>query len=171
MGLRLRWDPVPGDWADAVRVAVPAARWSRWFAAALGAFSAVLLVLGHPLPGGFGLGCAVVVAALPALAARRAFRSNPVAGRTVTADADEHGIRMMTLDGTAYSDLALGGLAGWAETERSFVLRAADGGMHPVPGRAFSDTADIDAFRELLRRGVGPADDRRPGARRSRTGH
>ncbi|RLK59378.1 YcxB family protein [Actinokineospora cianjurensis] len=155
--MRLRWTPVPADWADGVRAVVPFTRWVPWFALALGAFSAVLLVLGQNLPGVFGLVCAVVIAAMPFIAVRHAFRGNPVAGRTVTADIDDHSVRMMTADGSAYSDLVLTDLTGWVETDRSFLLRTGPSGFHPVPGRAFDTTEDIDRFRDLLTRALGPA--------------
>ncbi|MGX7829762.1 YcxB family protein [Actinokineospora sp. 24-640] len=153
--LKLRWSPEAADWADAVRTIVPFTRWAPWFAAALGAFSTVLIVLGQVTPGVFGVVCAVLIAVLPGLGARLAFNRNPIAGRTVTAEVDERHIRMMTLDGTAYSALAVADLAGWAETERNFVLRTAEGGVHPVPGRAFDSTEDIDRFRDLLAKALG----------------
>ncbi|MDQ3406007.1 MAG: YcxB family protein [Actinomycetota bacterium] len=155
MTLRLRWDPVPADWADGIRATVPFARRVPWFAVAFAAFSVVLLVIGQVAPGLFGIGCALVIAALPTLAVRRAFQRDPVAGRTVTAEVDDRSIRMMTADGTAYSDLVVRELAGWVETERNFVLRTDSGGFHPVPGRAFSDSGDIDRFRDLLTRALG----------------
>ncbi|SDC17661.1 YcxB family protein [Actinokineospora iranica] len=157
MALRLRWDPAPADWADGIRATVPFARWVPWFAAAFGAFSAALLVLDFTAPGIFGLTCALVIAALPAAGVRLSFRRNPVAGRTVTADVDERMVRMMTADGTAYSEITLADLAGWAETPRNFVLRADSGAFHPIPGRAFDSTEDIDRFRDLLERALGPA--------------
>jgi hypothetical protein len=153
--MRLQWRPEPADWADAVRTMVPFTRWTPWFAAALGAFSVVLIVLGQPLPGVFGAVCAVLIFALPGAGARWAFRRNPVAGRTVTAEVVGGRISMMTVDGTAHSEFAVAELAGWAETERNFVLRTAGGGVHPVPGRAFDSTADIDAFRDLLSEALG----------------
>ncbi|GLZ36831.1 YcxB family protein [Actinokineospora sp. NBRC 105648] len=156
--MRLRWDPVPADWADGIRATVPFARRVPWFAAAFGVFSTVLLVLGQISPGIFGLVCAAIIAGLPAVAVRRAFRRDPVAGRAVTAEVDGRSVRMMTTDGSAYSDLELAGLAGWVETERAFVLRTGPGGFHPVPGRAFDSAEDIDRFRDLLERLLGPAD-------------
>ncbi|MGW5051767.1 YcxB family protein [Actinokineospora sp. NPDC004072] len=153
--MRLQWRPEPADWADAVRTMVPFTRWSPWFAAALAALSVVLIAIGQPLPGVFGLVCAALIAALPGVGARMAFNRNPIAGRTVTAEVDGGRIRMMTVDGTAHSDFAVAELAGWAETERNFVLRTAEGGVHPVPGRAFGSTADIDAFRDLLNAALG----------------
>lgn len=153
--MRLEWRPEPADWADAVRTIVPFTRWSPWFAAALGAFSAVLIVIGQPLPGVFGVVCAVLIFALPGASARWAFNRNPIAGRTVTAEVDDRHIRMTTVDGTAHSEIAVAELAGWAETDRNFVLRTAEGGVHPVPGRAFGSTEDIDAFRDLLSTALG----------------
>ncbi|MGQ0838839.1 YcxB family protein [Actinokineospora sp.] len=155
--IRLRWDPEPADWSDGVRAVLPFARWVPWFAAAFGAFSVVLLVIGQTWPGVFGLVCALVIAGLPVVGVRLSFRRNPVAGRTVTADVDEHTMRMMTVDGTAYSDVVLAELAGWAETDRNFVLRTESGAVHPVPGRAFASPEDIDRFRDLLHRTLGPA--------------
>lgn len=157
MLIRLRWEPSPGDWSDGIKATVPFARRSVWFAAAFGVFSIVLLVVGQPIPGVFGLVCALLIAAMPSIGTRLAFRRNPIAGRTVTADVDGHVIRMMTLDGTAYSDIVLADLDGWAETERNFVLHTGSGGFHPLPGRAFDSVEDLDRFRDLLVRTVGPA--------------
>ncbi|WP_233157958.1 YcxB family protein [Actinokineospora bangkokensis] len=153
--MRLRWEPVPADWSDGVRAVLPFARWVPWFAAALGVFSAVLLVLGQVLPAVFGLCCAVLIGALPPFAAWSAFRRDPIAGRVITAEVDERSLRMMTLDGTAYSVVEFAGLAGWRETERSFVLATGGSAFHVVPGRAFASTEDIDAFRGLLTAALG----------------
>ncbi|MCG8918385.1 YcxB family protein [Actinokineospora sp. PR83] len=154
--LRLRWEPVPADWSDGVRAVVPFVRWVPWFAAALGVFSVVLLVLGQVPPGVFGVVCAAVIAVLPGVAAAVAFRRDPIAGRVITADVDDRSLRMMTLDGSAYSEVDLAELADWAETERSFVLSTGGGAFHAVPGRAFGSTEDIDAFRALLAATLGP---------------
>ncbi|MBM7775382.1 hypothetical protein JOD54_005586 [Actinokineospora baliensis] len=155
--MRLSWTPEAADWSDGIRAAVPFVRWVPWFAAAFGLFSAVLLVVGLVLPAIFGLVCAVGIGVFPAVTIRHAFRREPVAGHPVTADVDEHSLRMMTTDGSAYSDLTLDELTGWVETERSFVLLTGPGSFHPIPGRAFDSTEDIDGFRDLLTRLLGPA--------------
>ncbi|MCT2587045.1 YcxB family protein [Actinophytocola gossypii] len=156
--LELRWDPHPADWGDAVRAVTPVYRWSPWFAGALAVFAVVLLVLDEPLPGLFGLGCAVLIAVLPPLTVNFSFRRNPVAATTVTATADDASLRMMTIDGTAYSDLRWSTLAGWLETRRGFVLRTGEAtALLPVPLRAFGDEAEQARFRELLGRQLGPA--------------
>ncbi|GAB3449837.1 YcxB family protein [Actinophytocola sediminis] len=155
--LELRWNPQPADWSDAVRAVTPLYRWTPWFAAALAVFGAVLLLLGEPVPGLFGVGCAVVIGALPVLGVYSSFRRNPVAASTVTATADEQSLRVMTVDGTAYSDLRWSTLTGWLETRRSFVLRTEEAAaLFPVPLRAFDDQAELLRFRELLGRQVGP---------------
>jgi hypothetical protein len=155
--LELRWDPHPADWSDALRAVTPMYRWSPWFAAALAVFGVVLLVLGEPVPGLFGIGCAVVIAALPLLAVYSSFRRNPVAAATVTATVDDQSLRMMTIDGTAYSDLRWSTVPGWLETRRSFVLRTGEASaLFPVPLRAFGDQAELERFRELLGRQLGP---------------
>lgn len=155
--LELRWDPRPADWSDALRAVTPMYRWTPWFAAALGVFGVVLLVLGEPVPGLFGLACAAVIGVLPLLGVYAAFRRNPVAAATVTATADEQSMRMMTIDGTAYSDLRWSSLSGWLETRRSFVLRTGEASaLFPVPLRAFGDQAELGRFRELLGRRIGP---------------
>lgn len=159
--LELRWDPQPADWGDALRAVTPMYRWSPWFAAALAVLSAVLLIAGQPVPGIFGLACAAVIAVMPVVGVNSAFRRNPVAASTVTGSADEQSLRMMTVDGTAYTDLRWSTLAGWVETKRSFVLRTGEaGGLYPVPGRAFGKQEDLDGFRELLERQLGPAGQR-----------
>ncbi|WP_291417571.1 YcxB family protein [Actinophytocola sp.] len=156
--LELRWDPRPGDWGDALRAVTPMYRWSPWFAAALAVFGAVLVALGEPLPGVFGLGCAAVIAVLPMLAVNSSFRRNPVAAATVTATVDDSSMRMMTVDGTAYSDLRWSTLSGWLETNRGFVLRTGEAtALFPVPNRAFGAQEERRRFRELLERTVGPA--------------
>jgi hypothetical protein len=155
MALELRWDPAPSDWGDALRSVFPVHRWAPWFALALAVFSAVLLVAGQPVPGAFGLGCAAVIAALPVLAVRTQFGRNPVAAATVTATVDEQSFRMMTVDGTAYTDLRWPTVTGWVETKHNFVLRTGDGALFPVPGRAFAKQEDLDGFRDLLARQLG----------------
>ena len=155
--LELRWDPRPGDWGDALRAVTPLYRWSPWFATAMATFGAVLVVIGMPLPGFFGIGCALVIGALPMLDVYLSFRRNPVAAATVTATADESSMRMMTIDGTAYSDLRWSTLTGWQETNRSFVLRTDEAtALFPVPNRAFGAQDERRRFRELLERHVGP---------------
>jgi hypothetical protein len=156
--LELRWNPTPADWSDALRAVLPLYRWAPWFAAALAAFGVVLLVAGQPLPGLFGLACAVVIAALPVLGVYSSFRRNPVAAATVTATVDDQSVRMMTVDGTAYSDLRWSALSGWLETKRGFVLRTGEtaaGPLYPVPNRAFEEDAERTRFRELLEQHVG----------------
>ncbi|GAA2981510.1 YcxB family protein [Actinokineospora diospyrosa] len=155
--MRLSWTPEPADWGDGTSAALPFVRWVPWFAAAFGLFSAVLLLTGLTWPGVFGLVCAAGIGAFPAVAIRAAFRREPVAGHPVTAEVDDHSLRMMTTSGSAYSDLTLGELTGWVETKRSFVLLTGPGSFHPVPGRAFDSTEDIDRFRDLLTRVLGPA--------------
>lgn len=155
--LELRWDPHPADWSDALRAVHRVYRWTPWFAAALAVFGAVLLVLGEPVPGLFGLACAVVIAALPLLGVRSSFHRNPVAAATVTATADERSLRMMTVDGSAYSDLRWSAVTGWRRTRRGFVLRTdAASALFPVPLRAFDDDAGRERFAGLLARLVGP---------------
>jgi hypothetical protein len=152
--LELRWDPRPADWGDALRAVTPLYRWSPWYATAMATFGAVLVVLGMALP---GIVCAVVIAALPMVDVYTSFRRNPVAAATVTATADESSMRMMTVDGTAYSDLRWSALAGWLETNRSFVLRTDQASaLLPVPNRAFGAQEERRRFRELLERRVGP---------------
>ncbi|WP_146108099.1 YcxB family protein [Actinokineospora auranticolor] len=155
--MRLRWTPEPGDWSDGIRATLPFARWVPWFAGAFGVFSVVLVVVGQVWPGVFGLVCAVVIGSLPTVAVRRSFRRDPIAGREVTAEVSSGAVRMMAADGTACSDVVLGELTGWVETERSFVLRTGGGSFHPVPGRAFASVEDIDRFREILEEELGPA--------------
>lgn len=157
--LELRWDPAPGDWSDALRAVLPTYRWAPWFAAALAALGAVLLFAGQPVPGVFGLVCAAVIALLPVVGVHSSFRRNPVAAATVTATVDDRSLRMMTIDGTAYTDLRWSSVTGWVETRHSFVLRTGEGAgspLFPVPGRAFGKQEDLDGFRELLRRTLGP---------------
>jgi hypothetical protein len=155
--LELRWDPRPADWGDALRTVTPIYRWSPWFATAMATFGAVLVVIGTPLPGFFGVACGLLIAALPLVDVYSSFRRNPVAAATVTATVDESSMRMMTVDGTAYSDLRWSSLTGWQETNRSFVLRTSGtSALFPVPNRAFGAQEERRRFRELLERQVGP---------------
>jgi hypothetical protein len=155
--LELRWEPRPGDWGDALRAVTPLYRWSPWFATAMATFGAVLVVMGTPLPGFFGIGCGLVIGLLPMLDVYLSFRRNPVAAATVTATVDESSMRMMTIDGTAYTDLRWSTLGGWLETNRSFVLRTDQAtSLLPVPNRAFGAQEERRRFRELLERQVGP---------------
>jgi hypothetical protein len=112
------------------------------------------VLLGQPWAGVFGVGCAAVIALLPALAVRMSFHRNPVAATTVTAKVDERSLRMMTVDGTAYSDLDLSTLSGWLETRRGFVLRTGSS-FYPVPHRAFAQPEQRQRFRELIVRRLG----------------
>jgi hypothetical protein len=117
----------------------------------------VLVVLAMPLPGIFGIVFALVIGALPMVDVYSAFRRNPVAASTVTATVDDASMRMMTIDGTAYTDLRWSTLAGWLETNRSFVLRTDKATtLLPVPNRAFGAQEERRRFRELLERQVGP---------------
>jgi YcxB-like protein len=155
MALELRWDPAPSDWNDALRAVYPIYRWAPWFAVVLAALALVLLFAGQPVPGGFGLVCAAVIVALPVLGVRAQFRRNPVAAATVTATVDGQSFRMMTVDGTAYTDLRWQTIAGWVETKHNFVLRTGGAALFPVPGRAFGAQEDLDGFRDLLRERLG----------------
>lgn len=162
--LELRWDPAPGDWADAIKTMAPMYRLAPWFGLAMAAFSVVVLVSGNRYAGIFGLFCAVLFAALPTLTTLVMFRRNPVAGTTLTAKVDERSIRMMTIDGTAYSDLDLRKLAGWQETRGGIMLRTDEhrgSPVHPIPNRAFQRPEDRDRFVALLERQLGPAGDGR----------
>src|SRR5262249_6360717 len=98
------------------------------------------------------------IALLPVVAVRVSFARNPVAATTVTARVDEESLRLMTVDGTAYTDLAWSTIAGWLETRRGFVLRTRtrrDSPFYPVPYRAFTDAAQRDRFAALVRNRLG----------------
>ena len=138
--LELRWDPRPGDWGDALRAVTPIYRWSPWFATVLATFGAVLVVIGMPLPGFFGIGCALLIGTLPMVDVYLAFRRNPVAAATVTATADESSMRMMTIDGTAYTDLR------WSTLEHNV-----SAGFQTVPGIFFLGRGAIDARHTIIR--------------------
>ncbi len=153
--LELKWDPTPSDWNDALRAVYPMYRWAPWFGLGLGVLAVVLLVAGQPAPGFFGLLCAMVIAAVPIVNVWRQFRRNPVAAATVTATVDDQSFRMMTVDGTAYTDLRWPTMDGWVETKHNFVLRTGGTALFPVPGRAFGKQEDLDGFRDLLRERLG----------------
>ncbi|HET9139086.1 YcxB family protein [Actinophytocola sp.] len=159
--MELRWDPAPADWVDGLRHASPAYRFAPYFAAAFGLAAVVLVFLGQLYAGLFGMFCAVVIALLPLLGVWVSFRRNPVAGTTMTANVDEQSLRMMTVDGTAYSDVDWAKVSGWLETRRGFVLRTGpdrSSPFYPVPNRAFAQSEQRQQFRELLVRRVGPAE-------------
>jgi hypothetical protein len=158
--VELCWDPAPQDWADGLRATVPIYRFAPWFATAFGLAAAALLVLGQVGAAVFGLAAAIVIAALPVFGVWVEFHRNPVAATTMSAKADEQSLRMMTVDGTAYSDLDWEKLSGWLQTRRGFLLRTGSGRagpFYPVPNRAFGSPAQRDRFRELLTRRLGPA--------------
>src|SRR5690349_11568577 len=111
--LELQWDPSPGDWADGLRAILPLYRFAPAFAGVFGVAGVVLLVAGQPWAGAFGLVAAVIIAGFPLVAVWASFHRNPVAARTVTAKVDEQSLRMMTIDGTAYSDVDWTTLSGW----------------------------------------------------------
>jgi hypothetical protein len=161
--LELRWDPAPGDWADGLRATVPVYRFAPWFAGAFALAAVVLMFLGQLSSGVFGLAAAAVIAALPVLGVWLSFRRNPVAATTMTARADESSLRMMTVDGTAYTDLDWVKLSGWLETGRGFLLCTGTGRgspFYPVPNRAFTGLEQRQRFRELLARRVGPVSEK-----------
>lgn len=157
--VEFRWAPTPGDWTDALRATLPLYRWAPWFAAAMAAGSIVLLVLGQWVASGFGLCAAAVVAAIPAVGVHAKFRANPVASQEVTAVADRHAMRMMTVDGSAHSELRWPEVVGWQRTRRGYLVRTgtAVDQMYPVPHRAFAES-DGEAFGALLREHVGTAE-------------
>jgi YcxB-like protein len=115
----------------------------------------VLLVAGQPVPGFFGVLCALIIVAMPMVAVWSQFRRNPVAAATVTATVDEQSFRMMTVDGTAFTDLRWSAMVGWVETKNNFVLRTGGSSLFPVPARAFGEQAHLDGFRDLLRQRLG----------------
>lgn len=157
--MELRWDPHPSDWVHGLRAAAPVYRFAPWFAAAFGVAAVVLVFLGQLSAGVFGMACAAVIAALPVVGVWISFRRNPVAATTMTAKVDESSLRMMTVDGTAYSDLDWAKLSGWLETRRGFVLRTGPeraSPFYPVPNRAFAEPEQRQRFRELLTRRIGP---------------
>jgi YcxB-like protein len=152
--LELQWDPEPGDWADGLRAIVPLYRFAPVFAAVFAVVGIVLLTADQPVAGAFGLACAVIIAGFPLVAVWASFHRNPVAGTTVTAKADEQSLRMMTIDGTAYSDVDWTTLTGWRETRRGFVLRTGGRSFYPVPNRAFSKPEQRQRFQDLLQRRI-----------------
>jgi hypothetical protein len=157
--MELRWDPRPADWVDGLRASAPIYRFAPWFAGAFAVAAVVLVFLGQLAAGVFGMACAAVIATMPVLAVWVSFRRNPVAATTMTAKVDERSVRMMTVDGTAYSDLDWANLAGWSETGRGFVLRTGPdraSPFYPVPNRAFAEPEQRQRFRELLTRRIGP---------------
>jgi hypothetical protein len=152
--LELKWDPTPGDWADGLRATVPLYRYAPLFAAAFAIASVVVVLLGQLGAGIFGMACAAVIAMFPVLGVRMSFHRNPVAATTVTAKVDEQSLRLMTIDGTAYSDVNWESLSGWLETRRGFVLRSGSG-LYPVPNRAFAESGQRERFRDLVVRRLG----------------
>jgi hypothetical protein len=156
--LELKWDPDPADWADGLRAIVPVYRFAPLFAAVFAVVSVVVAILGQLWVGVFGMACAAVIALLPVLAVRVSFARNPVAATTMTAKVDEQSLRIMTIDGTAYSDLSWSTLSGWLETRRGFVLRTGTGRsspFYPVPNRAFAEPEQRQRFSELVERRLG----------------
>jgi hypothetical protein len=156
--LELTWDPAPEDWADGLRAIVPLYRFAPLFAAVFAVVSVVVAFLGQLQVGVFGMCCAAVIALLPVVAVRVSFARNPVAATTMTAKVDEQSLRIMTIDGTAYSDLDWSTLTGWLETRRGFVLRTGtgrDSPFYPVPNRAFATTEERERFRALVERRLG----------------
>jgi YcxB-like protein len=156
--LELQWDPEPADWADGLRATVPIVRFAPAFAGVFAVVGVVLALRGQPWGGVLGMALAVVIALFPLAAVRASFHRNPVAATTVTAKVDDHSLRMMTIDGTAYSDVDWTSLSGWLETRRGFVLRTGTGRaspFYPVPNRAFAEPEQRQHFQDLLRRRLG----------------
>ncbi|WP_156756283.1 YcxB family protein [Actinokineospora pegani] len=153
--MRLRWEPAAADWADGLLIAIPLLRRVRWYALLLLVFSAALLWFGLLWPAVLGVVLAAVVAAVPRAVVWLAFRRDPVAGKEMTAEASARSVRLMLADGTAATDVVFADLDRWAETDRCFVLFDGQVDFHPVPGRAFDSTEDIDAFRGWLTTALG----------------
>lgn len=154
------WDPVPADWGNALRAFYLPYRWAGWLAVPLAAFSIVLLATGQLVAGLIGIGACLVAAAIPPAQVWVSFRQHPGAGKTMTGEADGTSVRIMVIDGTGRSELHWGQLSGWKLTHRGFVLRTrsadgGDGGVYPVPKRAFGSPGDRDRFRALLERHAG----------------
>ncbi|WP_143532528.1 YcxB family protein [Saccharothrix sp. ALI-22-I] len=156
MSVDFSWSPRPGDWRDALRIAVPLYRWAPWFAAALAALGVVVLVMGMTLAGVFGLVLAVIIIALVPVGTAVNFHNHPLAAKTVTGTADEHSLRM-SVGEAARSELSWAELPGWVETARGFVLRTGTTAVYAVPHRAFPDADAVAEFRSLLVEHVGPA--------------
>ena len=154
----MQWDPEPGDWADGLRAIVPLYRFAPAFAGVFAVVAVGVVLLGQPWAGVFGMAAAAVIVLFPLVAVRAAFHRNPVAATTVTAKVDDQSLRMMTIDGTAYSDVDWTTLSGWLETRRGFVLRTGTGRaspFYPVPNRAFTKPEQRQHFQDLLRRRLG----------------
>ena len=154
------WDPVPADWGNALRAFYLPYRWAGWLSVPLAAFSIVLLVTGQLVAGLIGLGACLLAAAIPPAQVWVSFRRHPGAGKTMTGEADGSSIRIMVIDGTGRTELRWDRIAGWKPTRLGFVLRTwtsdgGDGGVYPVPRRAFSTPQDRDRFQALLERHAG----------------
>lgn len=156
MSVDFSWSPRPGDWSDALRIAVPLYRWAPWFAAVLGALGVVVLVVGMTWAGVFALVLAVIIIALVPVGTAVNFHNHPLAARTVTGTADDHSLRM-SVGEAARSELSWSDLPGWVETSRGFVLRTPTTAVYAVPHRAFADADAVATFRSLLVAHVGPA--------------
>ncbi|AHH96376.1 hypothetical protein GCM10010174_76230 [Kutzneria viridogrisea] len=158
MYVEFSWEPEPADRRDALRAVAPVVRWAPWFAAALAAMSAVLLVAGNASSGALGMIAAAAVLVIVPWQARLLYRDNLPANQLVLASADEFALRMSG-PASAPSELAWTALRGWQETEHGIVLRTGSRPYSPVysvPHRAFAAPSDEHGFRELLIRRVGP---------------
>ncbi|QFZ21817.1 YcxB family protein [Saccharothrix syringae] len=156
MSVDFSWSPRPGDWSDALKIAVPLYRWAPWFAAVLGGLGVVVLLLGMTWAGVFALVLAAVIIALVPVGTAVNFHNHPLAARTVSGTADDHSLRM-SVGEAARSEVDWADLPGWAETSRGFVLRTAGAALYAVPHRAFADADAVAKFRSLLVEHVGPA--------------
>jgi hypothetical protein len=155
------WDPVPADWANALRAFSRQYRFGQWLAVPLAVFSIALLVINQAVAACLiGLAASAFAALAAPVHVRLLFARHPGARKTMTGEADETSVRMTVSDGTGRTELPWSTLSGWRATSRGFVLKAssdsgaggADPAVYPVPNRAFGSPADRDRFRELLER-------------------
>jgi len=89
--------------------------------------------------------------AAPRFWARRQFRANPSAQSPITIEASDAGLDVHSA--YAESKVSWSAYVAWAEAKSVFVILPQPRIYIPIPKRAFDD-AQVDEFREILRRNI-----------------
>lgn len=160
--IQFKWTLRRADHLDLLRSSAPLVRFAPLFAIALVLAGVVLGVLGQWLSAVPGLVLGLIVLLVPYLQAWLSERHYPLAGKEITAVADETRMKL-DIPAHAHSEVRWDRVTQWSDTGRTIVLRTSgSAGGYPIPHRAFAETEQARAFTELLRDKVGTPGRRPP---------
>jgi hypothetical protein len=172
----LAWEPEPADLEEVLRVHARLSRWRRTrvlLAAAVLAGGGSATLAGSLAAGIGPLLAIAVVAVLPLhrLAARRAWRRDPHAGRPSTAVLVPGDGLHLTLGDEVTATYRWSVWDAVVETDRLYLLRVATGPprLLPLPKRGARDAVDAARVRAVLTAELGEPVDATGGRRRRRT--